>query len=80
MIFTLGVKPSALPAVYWSHTLEDLITLTDLKVQSEMVRAMSFTESLLYTAGQIFGAKQSGPEKNLSSVDDMLAFAKMVNG
>ncbi|MEN3238972.1 hypothetical protein PUR29_36665 [Methylobacterium ajmalii] len=41
---------------------------------------MSFTESLLYTAGQIFGAKQSGPETTLSSVDDMLAFAKMVNG
>lgn len=80
MIFTLGIKPSALPVVYWSHTLEDLITLTDLKVQFEMVKAMSFTESLLYTAGQIFGAKQSTSEETLSSVDDMLAFAKMVNG
>lgn len=39
MIFTLGVKPSALPVVYWSHTFEDLITLTDLKVQFEMVKA-----------------------------------------
>lgn len=69
-----------MPVVYWSHTFEDLITLTDLKVQFEMVKAMSFTESLLYTAGQIFGAKQSTSEETLSSVDDMLAFAKMVNG
>ncbi|MGY6282628.1 hypothetical protein ACXIT0_07005 [Methylorubrum extorquens] len=66
--------------MYWSHTLADLITLTDLKVQFEMVKAMSFTESLLYTAGQIFGAKQSTSEETLSSVNDMLAFAKMVNG
>lgn len=80
MIFTLGVKPSALPVVYWSHTFEDLITLTDLKVQFEMVKAMSFTESLLYTAGQIFGAKRSTATDDLSSVDDMLAFAKMING
>lgn len=66
--------------MYWSHTYEDLKTLTDLKAQFEMVKAMSFTESLLYTAGQIFGAKQSTSEETLSSVDDMLAFAKMVNG
>lgn len=80
MIFTLCIKPSALPVVYWSHTFEDLITLTDLKVQFEMVKAMSFTESLLYTAGQIFGAKQSMASDDLSSVNDMLAFAKMING
>ncbi|GJE81069.1 hypothetical protein CJNNKLLH_2411 [Methylorubrum thiocyanatum] len=66
--------------MYWSYTFEDLIMLTDLKVQFEMVKAMSFTESLIYTAGQIFGAKQSTSEETLSSVDDMLAFAKMVNG
>lgn len=80
MILTLGVKPSALPVVYWSHTFEDLITLTDLKVQFEMVKTMSFTESLLYTAGQVFGAKRSTATDDLSSVDDMLAFAKMING
>lgn len=68
MIFTLGVKPSALPVVYWSHTFEDLITLTDLKVQFEMVKAMSFTESLLYTAGQIFGAKRSTATDDLSKI------------
>jgi hypothetical protein len=74
------VKPSALPAVYWSHTFEDLITLTDLKVQFEMVKAMSFTESLVFTAGQIFGAKSSKTEQSLTSVDDMLAFAREING
>ena len=66
--------------MYWSHTFEDLITLTDLKVQFEMVKAMSFTESMMFTAGYIFGEKQSTPEETLCSVDDMLAFAKMVNG
>ncbi|MGW5840121.1 hypothetical protein ACWFZ6_19155 [Methylorubrum extorquens] len=74
------MKPSALPVVYWSHTFEDLITLTDLKVQFEMVKAMSFTESMMFTAGNIFGAKQSAPTDELSSMDEMLAFAKMVNG
>lgn len=66
--------------MYWSHTLEDLIRLTDLKVQFEMVKAMSFTESLLFTTGQVFGAKQSQPVENLSSVSDMLAFAAQING
>lgn len=66
--------------MYWSHTLEDLIRLTDLKVQFEMVKAMSFTESLLFTAGQVFGAKQSQPVENLNSVSDMLAFAAQING
>lgn len=66
--------------MYWSHTLEDLIRLTDLKVQFEMVKAMSFTESLLFTAGQVFGAKQSQPTDNLTSVNDMLAFAAQING
>ena len=45
-----------------------------------MVKAMSFTESLLFTAGQVFGAKQSNPVENLSSVSDMLAFAAQING
>ena len=45
-----------------------------------MVKAMAFTESLLYTAGQIFGAKRSTATKDLSSVGDMLAFAKMIDG
>lgn len=80
MIFTLGVKPSALPVVYWSHTLEDLITLTDLRVQFEMVKSMSVTESMLFTAGQVFGAKPSGEAEELTSVEQMMAFAKQVNG
>ncbi|KMO20360.1 hypothetical protein [Methylobacterium indicum] len=68
--------------VYWSHTFEDLRRLTDVRVQFEMVKAMSTTESLLYTAGQIFGSKTGTKreEQPLSSVSDMLAFAKMVNG
>ncbi|MGU3358916.1 hypothetical protein ACLBWX_01140 [Methylobacterium sp. M6A4_1b] len=49
-------------------------------MQFEMVKAMSFTESLLFTAGQVFGAKQSQPVDNLTSVDDMLAFAAQING
>jgi hypothetical protein len=66
--------------VYWSHTFEDLRRMTDIRVQFEMVKAMSFTESLLYTAGQIFGAKRPETADNLTSMSDMLAFAKMVNG
>ena len=68
--------------MYWSHTLEDLICLTDLKVQFEMVKAMSFTESLLFTAGQVFGGKQStsASTQQLTSVDDMLAFTRQING
>ncbi|GJD32831.1 hypothetical protein PMNALOAF_4110 [Methylobacterium adhaesivum] len=66
--------------MYWSYTFEDLIRLTDLKVQFEMVKAMSFTESLLFTAGQVFGAKQSAPTEDLNSVSDMLAFAAQING
>jgi hypothetical protein len=66
--------------VYWSHTLEDLIRLTDLKVQFEMVKAMSFTESLLFTAGQVFGNNQSQPTEDLNSVPDMLEFAAQING
>ncbi|MCJ2108628.1 hypothetical protein MKK70_25295 [Methylobacterium sp. E-041] len=66
--------------MYWSHTLEDLIRLTDLKIQFEMVKAMSFTESLLFTAGQVFGSNQSKPTEDLNSVSDMLAFAAQING
>ena len=69
-----------MPVVYWSHTLEDLIRLTDLKVQFEMVKAMSFTESLLFTAGQVFGSNQFQPTEDLNSVSDMLAFAAQING
>ncbi|WP_177202299.1 hypothetical protein [Methylobacterium sp. ap11] len=54
--------------------------MTDIRVQFEMVKAMSFTESLLYTAGQIFGTKRPEFADNLTSMSDMLAFAKMVNG
>ncbi len=66
--------------VYWSHTFEDLRRMTDIRVQFEMVKAMSFTESLLYTAGQMFGAKRTETADNLTSMGDMLTFAKMVNG
>lgn len=67
-------------AVYWSHTFEDLITLTDIKVQFEMVKVMSYTESLLFTAGQIFGSKKSTATKNLASVSEMQAFMGAING
>ncbi|MFY9290384.1 MAG: hypothetical protein WAP03_06790 [Methylorubrum rhodinum] len=45
-----------------------------------MVKAMSFTESLIYTAGQVFGAKSNGEVEELSSIEEMLAYTKQVNG
>ncbi|MFE1603000.1 hypothetical protein [Methylobacterium sp. ID0610] len=68
--------------VYWSHTFEDLRRLADVRVQFEMVKAMSTTESLLYTAGQVFGSKSGTKqdEQRLDSVSDMMAFARAING
>lgn len=57
--------------------------MTGLFVQFEVVKAMSATESLLITAGQIFGKKDgsSGGKANVvGSVSQAQAFAAMVNG
>lgn len=55
--------------------------MTGLYIRQEMVRAMSATESLMFVAGKIFGKQEPQREVDkLSSVNDMLNFAKMVNG
>lgn len=53
--------------------------MTGLFIRYEMVKAMSATESLLFVVGKLFG-KEEPPAADLSSVNDMLAFGRMING
>ncbi|GBU16870.1 MULTISPECIES: hypothetical protein [unclassified Methylobacterium] len=53
--------------------------MSGLFIRFEMVKAMSTTESLLFVVGRMFSGSKSEP-KQLESVDDMMAFARMVNG
>lgn len=53
--------------------------MTGLFIRYEMVKAMSATESLLFVVGRLFGEPE--PEaQELSSVSDMMAFAREING
>lgn len=71
--------PSDLPKLYWKRTLDDLRRMTGLFIRYEMVKAMATTESLLFVAGKLFG-KAEPEAQNLESVNDMMAFARAVNG
>lgn len=79
-MLSLSVRPSQLPEIYWTHTYDDLKTLTRLHVQEKLVTAMSMTESLLFTAGKIFGASKKPEGKKLDNANDMMDFARMING
>lgn len=59
IVLALKVRPSALDTVYWSHTFYDLRTLTRLYMEQELVRAHSFTESLVLVVNQAFGRGES---------------------
>lgn len=72
------MRPSALQEVYWSHSLNDLKKLTSLQAQRAIITSMAFTESLMFTAGQIFG-KQKKKKETIGTVDDALAFAQRLN-
>ena len=74
-----NVIPSDLSQFYYTKTLEDLQRITGLHIRMEMVKAMSVTESFMYTAGQVFGKKEE-PGSDLGSVDEMMGFADLVNG
>ena len=51
--------------------------MTSLKIQYEVVKSLSLTESLQIVAGQIFGTANSKPkEKAGTSAADLLAFLK----
>ena len=80
---TLKVRPSLLPEIYWSHSLNDLRTLTRLFIQHDMVRTLSFTESLATVAGRLFGQadseSDSGDYNTLETEADLMDFARMVN-
>lgn len=54
--------------------------MTGLFIRYEMVKAMSATEGLLFTAGKIFGSSDEGEGEDLNSVADMQAFERMING
>lgn len=80
IVLTLGVRPSALDTVYWSHTLHDLRVLTKLKMEHELVKANSFTESLVLVASQVFGggneSSPRGPVTHVETAHDALAAVK----
>lgn len=44
-----------------------------------MVKSLSVTESLLFTAGKIFGTKEA-EGKVLSSASDMISWVNSING
>jgi hypothetical protein len=53
--------------------------MTGLFIRYEMVKAMAATESLLFVTGKLFGKAEPEGEA-LTSVEDMMAFARAVNG
>lgn len=79
ILMAFKVVPSDLSAFYYTKTLEDLQRITGLRIRLEMVKAMSVTESFMYTASQIFGKKEE-PSTDLGSASEMMAFADMING
>ena len=44
-----------MPIVFWSHTFDDLKTITNLHVQYENVKSLQFYEDLIDVASKIFG-------------------------
>jgi hypothetical protein len=54
-VLTLGVRPSALPEVYWSHTLNDLKVMVKLRMEYDLANANQGFENLILTASKIFG-------------------------
>ena len=81
IVFTLGVRPSALIDVYWTHSLRDLQTITRLRMEYEMVKASSFTESLAEIAKALFPSEEGkrGDGDVINSVDDAMALAARIN-
>ncbi len=71
--------PSDLPKLYWKRTLDDLRRMTGLFIRYEMVKAMSVTESLLFVTEKLFGKAEPEAE-DLNGLNEMMAFARAVNG
>lgn len=84
VVLYLNVKPSALDTVYWSHSLHDLRTITRLHMEKELIRAHSFTESLVLVASQVFGGGSSEAGKNVQEIgtahEAMLGVAELLRG
>lgn len=78
------MAPSGLPEIFWTHSLYDLRTMVDLKIQEEMVRSLDQKTNLQYVIGDalsaIFGSKEEPEGKPPESVDALAAFISSVGG
>jgi hypothetical protein len=79
ILMAFNIAPSDLSSFYWTKSLEDLQRITGLRVRLEMVKAMSITESFMYTAAQIFGKKEE-PAQDAGTASEMMAMADLING
>lgn len=54
--------------------------MTGLFIRYEMVKAMSTTEALLFTVGQVFGSGEQPASNQLEEFSDMEAFVRSISG
>ena len=62
MIWSLGVKPSDIDIVYWSHSLDDMRHIVGLKAQFELVKVHQEYENLALIVSKAFGGKAEPPK------------------
>lgn len=79
ILLTLDVSPNQLRQLHWKYSLNDYRVMTNLKVQHEIIKAMSITESLFSVAAALFPADKSKPRK-IESLDDVAQAMAKYNG
>jgi hypothetical protein len=79
----LGVKPSSLNEIYWSHSHDDLVTLVGIRTQYEMAVAYQNYESFRLVANEALGGgkRQSHSEgEGIQTMDELVRKFQMVGG
>lgn len=54
IVFTLGIKPSDIDEAQWQYSLRDFRKIISLKMQYELAKTSSVTESLFILAAKLF--------------------------
>lgn len=69
-MWALGVRPSALDEVYWSHTFDDLKTLVSLKAQAETAHHHQTYETFRLVVDEALGGGSGGSSSSAPSESD----------
>lgn len=80
IVLTLGVRPSALNKVYWSHSYSDLKTLVSLRQQFEYAKVSQAYETLALVVSKALGTKETKSSKPVESMDELMAAIANVGG